>query len=42
MAIAETRGGDPRTVERWKSQFLRLGLVKFIGGSPPNRVVELL
>jgi hypothetical protein len=42
MAIAETRGGTPRTVERWKAQFLRFGLIKFIGGSPPNRIVELL
>jgi hypothetical protein len=42
QAIAEVRGSDPRTVAKWKSIFQKAGLVKFIGGFPPNRVVELL
>jgi hypothetical protein len=41
-AIAETRGSDPRTINKWKAAFQRAGLIKFIGGFPPNRVVELL
>jgi di/tripeptidase len=41
-AIAETRGSDPRTINKWKAAFQRAGLIKFIGGYPPNRIVELL
>jgi hypothetical protein len=39
-AIAETRG--PTVVDRWKGYFARQGLIKFVAGSRPNRVVELL
>ena len=42
LAIAEVRGSDPRTVAKWKNVFLKSGLIKFIAGYPPNRVVELL
>jgi hypothetical protein len=42
QAIAEVRGSDPRTIRKWKNVFQKSGLIKFIGGSPPNRVVELL
>ena len=42
QAIAEVRGSDPRTLKKWKNIFQKTGLVKFIGGFPPNRVVELL
>lgn len=42
QAIAEVRGSDPRTIRKWKEAFHRAGLIKFIGGFPPNRVVELL
>jgi hypothetical protein len=42
QAIAEVRGSDPRTVEKWKTLFEKSGLIKFIGGSKPNRIVELL
>jgi hypothetical protein len=42
QAIAEVRGSDPRTIERWKTLFEKSGLIKFIAGSKPNRVVELL
>jgi hypothetical protein len=42
LAISEVRGSDPRTVAKWKNAFLKSGLIKFIGGYPPNRVVELL
>jgi hypothetical protein len=42
QAIAEVRGSDPRTIKKWKELFQRAGLIKFIGGFPPNRVVELL
>jgi hypothetical protein len=41
-AIAEVRGSDPRTIEKWKVLFEKSGLIKFIGGFKPNRVVELL
>ena len=41
-AIAEVRGSDPRTIEKWKTLFEKSGLIKFIGGNKPNRVVELL
>jgi hypothetical protein len=41
-AIAEVRGSDQRTVEKWKNIFEKSGLIKFIGGAKPNRVVELL
>jgi hypothetical protein len=42
QAIAEVRGSDPRTLKKWKSTFQKSGLIKYIGGSPPNRIVELL
>ena len=40
MAISEVRG--PTVVERWKKFFAQEGLIKFVGGFPPNRSVELL
>jgi hypothetical protein len=40
MAISEVRG--PTVVERWKKFFAQEGLIKFVGGFPPNRTVELL
>jgi hypothetical protein len=42
QAIAEVRGSDPRTIAKWKNTFQKAGLIKFIGGFPPNRVVELM
>jgi len=39
-AIALVRG--PTVVERWKRFFREQGLIKYIGGLYPNRVVELL
>ena len=42
LAIAEVRGSDPRTVAKWKATFERSGLIKFVGGHAPNRMVELL
>jgi di/tripeptidase len=42
QAIAEVRGSDPRTVKKWKNILQKSGLIKFIGGFPPNRVVELM
>ena len=42
QAIAEVRGSDPRTIEKWKNLFEKSGLIKFIGGYTPNRIVELL
>jgi hypothetical protein len=42
QAIAETRGSDPRTIDKWKRIFERAKLIKYIGGFPPNRVVELM
>ena len=42
QAIAEVRGSDPRTIRKWKNIFEKAGLIKFIGGFPPNRIVELL
>ena len=42
LAISETRGSDPRTIEKWKSLLSRSGLIKFVGGVKPNRIVELL
>jgi len=42
VAIAEVRGSDSRTIEKWKSLFERSGLIKYVGGVKPNRVVELL
>ena len=42
LAIAEVRGGDPRTIAKWKKQLRKFGLIKFIGGTYPNRMVELL
>jgi len=42
MAIMEVRGADPRTVEKWKQTFAKSGLIKFVAGTKPNRLVELL
>jgi hypothetical protein len=42
QAIGDVRGLDPRTIERWKSRFLKAGLIKYLGGFPPKRVYELL
>lgn len=42
MAIIEIRGSDPRTIEKWKNLFEKFGLIKFIGGRPPNRIIELI
>jgi di/tripeptidase len=42
QAIAEVRGSDPRTINKWKNIFQKSGLIKYIGGFPPNRIVELL
>jgi len=42
QAIAEVRGSDPRTLKKWKNIFQKSGLIKYIGGFPPNRIVELL
>jgi hypothetical protein len=42
QAIAEVRGSDPRTVEKWKTLFEKSGLIKFVGGAKPNRIAELL
>jgi hypothetical protein len=42
QAIAEVRGSDYRTIEKWKNLFEKSGLIKFIGGYAPNRIVELL
>jgi len=42
LAISDVRGSDPRTIEKWKRIFEKMGLIKFAGGVKPNRVVELL
>jgi len=42
QAISEVRGSDPRTLEKWKAVFQKSGLIKYLGGFPPNRIVELL
>lgn len=42
QAIAEVRGSDPRTIAKWKGIFERAKLIKYIGGFPPNRIIELL
>ena len=42
QAIAETRGSDRRTIEKWKSAFEKSGLIKYIGGFKPRRIVELI
>jgi hypothetical protein len=42
QAISEVRGSDPRTINKWKNIFQKSGLIKYIGGLPPNRIVELL
>jgi hypothetical protein len=42
QAVAEVRGSDPRTIAKWKGIFERAKLIKYIGGFPPNRIVELL
>jgi len=42
MAIGEVRGSDPRTISKWKRIFYRFGLIKYLGGTYPNRIVELI
>jgi len=42
QAIAETRGSDKRTIEKWKRVFEDSGLIKYIGGFKPRRIVELI
>jgi len=42
LAIAETRGSDPRTIAKWKKLFEKSGLIKYAGGIYPNRIYELL
>jgi len=42
QAISEVRGSDPRTINKWKNLFEKSKLIKYIGGFPPNRIVELL
>ena len=42
VAIREVRGSDPRTIEKWKNALAMQGLIKFVGGSRPNRIVELV
>jgi len=42
LAISETRGSDWRTIEKWKEIFMKSGLIKPVGGSPPNRIFELI
>lgn len=41
QAIALVRGSDPRTIEKWKEAFIRYGLIRYVGGAPPNRIVSL-
>jgi len=41
QAIALVRGSDPRTIEKWKKTFIRYGLIRYVGGVPPNRIVSL-
>jgi len=41
-AIAETRGFDRRTIDKWKNSFEKSGLIKYIGGYKPKRIVELI
>jgi len=42
QAITEVRGSDPRTVRKWKDLFQKSGLIKYLGGFYPNRIVELV
>ena len=42
LAISEVRGSDERTIRKWKNLFRKYGLIKFLGGTYPNRIVELL
>jgi hypothetical protein len=41
QAIALVRGSDPRTIAKWKEAFIRYGLIRYVGGAPPNRIVSL-
>jgi len=41
-AIEEVKGADPRTVSKWINVLLKHGLLKVVGGVPPNRVFELV
>ncbi len=42
LAISETRGSDPRTITKWKNLFIKQGLIKPVGGKPPNRIFEMI
>jgi len=42
MAISDVRGSDPRTIEKWKRVFEKMGLIRHVRGAKPNRVFELL
>jgi len=42
QAISEARGYDKRTIDKWKSAFEKSGLIKYIGGFKPKRIVELI
>jgi len=42
LAISEVRGSDWRTIEKWKDIFMKSGLIKPVGGNPPNRIFELI
>jgi len=42
LAISEVRGSDWRTIEKWKDIFTKSGLIKPVGGNPPNRIFELI
>lgn len=42
LAISEVRGTDPRTIDKWINTFIKSGLMKVLGGTPPNRVFELV
>jgi len=42
QAIGEVRGSDPRTIRKWKDLFQKSGLIKYLGGFYPNRIVELV
>jgi len=42
LAISEVRGSDWRTIDKWKDVFTKSGLIKPVGGNPPNRIFELI
>jgi len=41
-AIGEVRGIDPRTIKKWKQLFLENGLIRYLGGTEPDRLMELM